>query len=67
MEIMKIAYQKKKWRQNFIEIDILKLNKKNLRMTIWKVKIIWKSRNWKLFENRKFGNYIKIEDEEINK
>ena len=31
---MKIACQKKKWQQNFIEIDILRPNKKKLRMKI---------------------------------
>ena len=29
MEVMKIVCQKKKWWQNFIEIDIFKPNKKN--------------------------------------
>ena len=58
MEVMKIACQKKKWQQNFIEIDILRPNKKKLRRKIWKFKIIWKIEQletiwkpeiWKLF------------------
>ena len=41
MEVIENCMPKEMWQQNFIEIDILRPNKK-LRMKIWKIKIIWR-------------------------